>query len=204
MVHGVVPESQWFEITGVNVNVHECSEYQPRYHISTSNTHVRNDENRLFESLSIDMKMPESTKDTKLDKDCNQCPKTQVLSENKNAIVEDYSEIEIVSENFGNVRYDFIPLTVKSKKQLCSALKICSKNASKRQSAVISNMGHPKTTKQIASDGNCLFRAISYAISNRQEYYQKVRHAVVNHMRKNQEAFQSFLRYEYNSIEEYI
>lgn len=55
-------------------------------------------------------------------------------------------------------------------------------------------MGHPKTTKLIASDGNCLFRAISYAVSNRQEYYQKVRHAVVNHMRKNPEAFQSFLR----------
>lgn len=31
MVHGVVPESQWLEVTGVNV--YECSEYQSRYHI---------------------------------------------------------------------------------------------------------------------------------------------------------------------------
>lgn len=34
------------------------------------------------------------------------------------------------------------------------------KYVSKRQSAVISNIGHPKITKQIASDGNCLFRTI--------------------------------------------
>lgn len=200
MVHGVASESQWFEVTGVNLNVHECSGNESANHISTSNDHMGNDENCLFESSSIDKKTSQSTKD----KDWYQCPKTQLLSENKNAIVDDYSDIEIVSENFANMRYDFIPLTVKSKKKLCSALKICSKNVSKRTSAVISHKGHPKTTKQIASDGNCVFRAISYAVSNRQEYYQKVRHAVINHMRKNQEAFQSFLRAEYNSIEEYI
>lgn len=34
------------------------------------------------------------------------------------------------------------------------------KYVSKRQSAVISNIGHPKITKQIASDGSCLFRTI--------------------------------------------
>lgn len=34
MVHSVVQESQWFEVT--NVNVHECSEYQLRYHLSAT------------------------------------------------------------------------------------------------------------------------------------------------------------------------
>lgn len=46
MVHSVVPESQWFEVT--NVNVHECSEYQLRYHLSATNDKMGNVENSHF------------------------------------------------------------------------------------------------------------------------------------------------------------
>lgn len=46
MVHSVVPGSQWFEVT--NVNVHECSEYQLRYHLSATNDKMGHVENSHF------------------------------------------------------------------------------------------------------------------------------------------------------------
>lgn len=77
----------------------------------------------IFENPSVVTKMSESKKDTNQDIDSNQCSEAKFLSEKKNRIVGDYPEIDILSEMFA-IR----DLTAESKKQLCSALKMCSKN----------------------------------------------------------------------------
>lgn len=61
-------------------------------------------------------------------------------------------------------------------------------------------MGPPNDIKPIGKDGNCLCRAISYAVSNRQEYRMQVRTAVVNHMRESANALKSFLCPEFKSV----
>lgn len=50
----------------------------------------------IFENPSVVTKMSKSKKDT--NQDSNQCSEAQFLSEKKNRIVGDYSEIDILSE----------------------------------------------------------------------------------------------------------
>lgn len=61
--------------------------------------------------------------------------------------MDDYLDIEIVLENFVNMRYDFIFFIVKSKKKLCLVFKICLKNVLKRIFVVILYMGYLKIIK---------------------------------------------------------
>lgn len=114
------------------------------------------------------------------------------------------SDEDVLTEAEYNFSYGFSPLGVKNKKCLCRILGISPKHVLKAAHNAVSQMGPPLSTKQIASDGNCLFRAISYSVSNRQEHYKQVRNAVVNHMMKSSDALKSFLRPQYSSVEEYI
>lgn len=112
----------------------------------------------IFENPSVVTKMSESKKDTNQDIDSNQCSEAQFLSEKKKRIVGDYSEIDILSEILirGMILYLLQP---KVKKSYVQPSKFDQRTTI--HSAVISNMGHPKFTKQIANEGNCLFRAIA-------------------------------------------
>ncbi|VDI67928.1 Hypothetical predicted protein [Mytilus galloprovincialis] len=65
-------------------------------------------------------------------------------------------------------------------------------------------MGPPSATKTITGDGNCLFRAISYALSNRQEFFGNVRKAIVDHLMTNTEIFRSFLQPRFITVEQHI
>lgn len=119
----------------------------------------------IFENPSVVTKMSESKKDTNQDIDSNQCSEAKFLSEKKNRIVGDYPEIDILSEMFAIRDMILYLLQPKVKNSYVQPSKCVQRTAS--QSAVISNMGHPKITKQIASEGKCLFRAIADAISDR-------------------------------------
>ena len=44
-------------------------------------------------------------------------------------------------------------------------------------------LGTPSKLIQILGDGNCLFRALSYAVTGRQIYYTRVGAQIINHMR---------------------
>ena len=44
-------------------------------------------------------------------------------------------------------------------------------------------LGTPSKLTQILGDGNCLFRALSDAVTGRQIYYTRVRAQIINHMR---------------------
>ncbi|CAC5369154.1 unnamed protein product [Mytilus coruscus] len=84
-------------------------------------------------------------------------------------ITDTESDVEMFSaiDNF----YDFKPLNTDSKKKLCNIVKIPTKKNSKKITPNIYNMGPTSTTKTITGDGNCLFRAISHVLSNRQEFF---------------------------------
>ncbi|CAC5392240.1 unnamed protein product [Mytilus coruscus] len=71
---------------------------------------------------------------------------------------------------------NYIPLGYKTKRKLCSKYKISHKNI-KETSGVNEkfNMGKPINSKSIMSDGNSLFRALSFAITQRQEYHIQIR-----------------------------
>ena len=61
--------------------------------------------------------------------------------------------------------HDLLPLVVKH----------CSKSSKP--------LGTPSKLTQILGDGNCLFRALSYAVTGRQIYYTRVGAQIINHMR---------------------
>lgn len=110
----------------------------------------------IFENPSVVTKMSESKKDTNQDIDSNQCSEAQFLSEKKNRIVGDYSEIDILSEIFAIRDVILYLLQPKVKNRYVQPSKFVQRTTI--QSAVISNISHPKITKQIASEGKCLFR----------------------------------------------
>ncbi|CAC5393370.1 unnamed protein product [Mytilus coruscus] len=64
------------------------------------------------------------------------------------------------------------------------------------------NIGTPLKSKQITADGNCLFRAISYAVSNRQENFKQIRKELVRHIMCHSHQFNSFLDSE--TVNEYM
>ena len=44
-------------------------------------------------------------------------------------------------------------------------------------------LGTPSRLFQILGDGNCLFRALSYAVTGRQVYHTQMRAQIINHMK---------------------
>lgn len=53
-------------------------------------------------------------------------------------------------------------------------------------------------------DGNCLFRAVSHAISDSEENHQTLRMKTIKHAQKNSEKLRVILREGYSSVNEYI
>ncbi|XP_062574488.1 uncharacterized protein LOC134236336, partial [Saccostrea cucullata] len=204
MVLGVKQTNQWFEVTGVSVEINQGSSAETGLHYKKAEDKVKNtplksftvnfehgnQEHNSLEISSSDIEIVQQKRNANHDQTND--PKEQS------------SDVEILSEDFECQIYDFNPLTARIKRELCSTLKIPSKNVSTSQSGNVCNMGPPKATKPIKGDGNCLFRALSYAISNRQEYYHKVRCAVVNHLKGSAKELETFLRPEYESMEQYV
>ena len=50
-------------------------------------------------------------------------------------------------------------------------------------------LGTPSKLIQILGDGNCLFRALSYAVTGRQIYYTRVRAQIINHMNSSSDSY---------------
>ncbi|XP_065943020.1 myosin-2 heavy chain-like [Magallana gigas] len=62
----------------------------------------------------------------------------------------------------------------------------------------------PSKTRSIIGDGNCFFRALSFAIFGEECHHFKIRSAIVNHLLKNDSTFFSFLRSGYQSVCSYV
>ena len=50
-------------------------------------------------------------------------------------------------------------------------------------------LGTPSKLVRILGHGNCLFRAISYAVTGRQIYYTQVRAQIINHMNSSLDSY---------------
>ncbi|XP_061175632.1 uncharacterized protein LOC133184560 [Saccostrea echinata] len=209
LIQGVEQSNLWFEVTGARVAVLDSSVENSLNNQNMVEQIVPN----AFSPCHVQEHIDESERDRVSDLAIQSLMNStevklsayeeEIHDHYNDCSREHFSDVEVMLENETCVSFDFIPLTNKTKKKLCSMMKIPS-NQCQRQSDITYNMGSPKATKSIGMDGNCLFRAISYAVSNRQQYYQKIRSSVVNHMKNSADALKSFLRPGYESVEEYI
>lgn len=90
--------------------------------------------------------------------------------------------------------FDFIPLTPESKENICHDLNIpyiTTTDANAMSSRM--NLTKPMFEKKIAGDGNCFFRAISFSLTNSEDFHGIIRNAVCVHMMENEELFNPFL-----------
>ncbi|CAC5392243.1 unnamed protein product [Mytilus coruscus] len=65
-------------------------------------------------------------------------------------------------------------------------------------------MGKPVNSKSIMSDGNDLFRALSFAISQRQEYHLQVRKKIVDHILHISKDLSSYVPDPFENAAEYV
>ena len=68
---------------------------------------------------------------------------------------------------------------------LCHTLPLVVNHCSKHSKP----LGTPSKLIQIVSNGNCLFRTLSYAVTGRQTYYTQVRAQIINHMNSSLDSY---------------
>ncbi|VDI54287.1 Hypothetical predicted protein [Mytilus galloprovincialis] len=210
MVSGA-SQNQWFEVTGVSISIvgepvmYNNDHKVPENNEQMNNTNYSNIGNHetmntsdyeLPEIVEVEKReSPQNIKLTLFDIDSSESNANDNTNKNE-------SDVEIVSAT--DLSYDFKPINTIAKKKLCLIVKIPTKHIHKQITNTIFDMGPPSTTKSITGDGNCLFRAISYALSNRQEFYGNIRKAIVDHLIRNAEMFKSFLQPRFKTVEEHI
>ncbi|CAC5413595.1 unnamed protein product [Mytilus coruscus] len=206
-------QNQLFEVTGVCLNIYGqkpeshkpvlTSTYEFHKIIETPNrnSYEKNDEfTKTQENINLIDNISPEILECSID-NCNDIKEINEVHSHEN-IINTESDVEILSST--DVFYDFKPLNSVSKRKLCTIVKIPTKNISQQSTQTICNIGPPTATKTITGDGNCLFRAISYALSNRQEFFGTIRKAIVYHMTTNAEMFKSFLHPRFKTVEEHI
>ena len=113
-------------------------------------------------------------------------------------------DIEIIGQTRPNVM-TFSPLTFEVRQSLCDKFEI---EKSHLKSSFVSEecavIGKPNHVEKIRGDGNCFFRAISYALSGSENSHMKLRVATVDHLLTNQGKFQCVLRDGFVSLEDYV
>ncbi|CAC5414993.1 unnamed protein product [Mytilus coruscus] len=215
MVSGA-SQNQWFEVTGVNISI--VGEPVVYNNDDTSHKNRTNDYNvpgnhepmnicyyELPEIVEIEnKKSPDLPKiQEKINLTFDICSSESYADVPFNDdINKNESDVEILSAT--DFSYDFKPINTVAKKNICLIVKIPTKHIHKQITKTIFNMGPPSSTKSISDDGNCFFRAISYALSNRQEYFGNIKKAIVDHLIGNAERFKSFLQPRFKTVEEHI
>ncbi|CAC5392183.1 unnamed protein product [Mytilus coruscus] len=216
-------QNQWFEVTGVSICIYV---QEPESNIDYEHDELSQIHKPVIISDFEIPKIPETgnrnsdeflkTLENNMLSDhiSPEILKFNICSDNSNVfkennevhfdegIMDNESDVEILSSS--EMFYDFRPLNTFSKRKLCTIVKIPTKKISKLVTSNIYNMGSPSATKTITGDGNCLFRAISYALSNRQEYFGTLRKAIIDHLMTNAEMFKSFLQPRFKTVEEHI
>ncbi|XP_041461153.1 OTU domain-containing protein 4-like [Lytechinus variegatus] len=100
----------------------------------------------------------------------------------------------------------FKPLVSKEKKKCCEIINIPHFVASFENYAYEKwvPLEQPKDVKDIEDDGNCFYRAISFALTGSEEYHLIIRQAILTHLIENEDRFVGFLRMGYSSISHYV
>ncbi|XP_063435688.1 uncharacterized protein LOC134716608 [Mytilus trossulus] len=157
---------------------------------------VQGDVNAEFEVTGINIEIQDEDSATNnLDKFIGNINNREVIVDENN------SDVEFIGVPTQTC-YLFNPIDYYTKKKLCNILDIKSKFVLKNPLMPAHNIGTPLKSKQITADGNCLFRAISYAVSNRQENFKQIRNELVRHILRHSHQFNSFLDSE--TVNEYM
>ncbi|CAG2247573.1 unnamed protein product [Mytilus edulis] len=157
---------------------------------------VQGDVNAEFEVTGINIEIQDEDSVTNnLDKFIGNINNREVLEDENN------SDVEFIGVPTQTC-YLFNPIDYYTKRKLCNILDIKSKFVLKTPLMPTHSIGTPLKSKQITADGNCLFRAISYAVSNRQENFKQIRNELVRHILRHSHQFNSFLDSE--TVNEYM
>ncbi|XP_002733238.1 uncharacterized protein LOC100378309, partial [Saccoglossus kowalevskii] len=126
--------------------------------------------------------------------DCHTGGNNETLSED---------DVQVIASEHTPLLY--CPLTLELRESLCTVLNIQNEDKTEYiHSRLNMEMGEPCKTKTIKEDGNCFFRALSYALSGTENNHRKIRLAIVKHLKDNPTAFRSCLRSDYDSVENYL
>ena len=97
----------------------------------------------------------------------------------------------------------FAPLTVEIQRRLCDEL-LVPFHVAMSDVKPCETAGQPKICHEIESDGNCFYRAISFAVSNTESNHMEIRKLVCNFAVQEKAMMQSALRPQFDSVESYI
>ncbi|KAA0701445.1 ATP-dependent DNA helicase PIF1 [Triplophysa tibetana] len=120
-----------------------------------------------------------------------------------NNVVEVNSDVEFVSDVVSE-NMMFSPISRQMCQNVCTRLKVDFVKPDFTVFTRVGILGVPCKKDSIVADGNCYFRAISQAVSGTQKYHRKIRLAVVQQLKENNEKYRNILRREYSSVSEYI
>ncbi|XP_078328196.1 uncharacterized protein LOC144623624 [Crassostrea virginica] len=122
----------------------------------------------------------------------------------------DLNEVELIADedvsivNFEEGHFTFLPLNVDVKKGLCQKLNVPYIRYSTDMLSSQQTLSKPSSEKKIVGDGNCFFRAMSFSVTNTEDYYYVMRNAVCTHLNQNQELFKPFLRDNVKSVKNHL
>ncbi|XP_056598318.1 uncharacterized protein LOC130416992 [Triplophysa dalaica] len=116
---------------------------------------------------------------------------------------ENTSDVEFISQTV-NETFQFSPLTVQQQKSICLKLNMVNIVREQNDASVADEMAEPCVTKSIVGDGNCFFRAVTYAVSQDETEHRRMRRAVVTHILQNESNYTQYLREGHSSVADYI
>ncbi|XP_077364609.1 uncharacterized protein LOC144009028 isoform X1 [Festucalex cinctus] len=113
------------------------------------------------------------------------------------------ADVQIMG-NVTHKKMQFKPIGKQVVQDLCTRFKWDLEKLVVEESANGGLLGLPCQKEKIIGDGNCFFRAVSQAVCGSQKNHRKIRLAVVKQMESNAVVYETFLRSEYSSVDEYI
>ncbi|XP_062614203.1 uncharacterized protein LOC134275940 [Saccostrea cucullata] len=113
---------------------------------------------------------------------------------------------DVIFVGHEQLQYSFIPLTNDMKKHICQELNIpfISRRNAVEVQGQRTNIKEPSFQKETLGDGNCFFRAVSFSLTNSEDFHNIMRKAVCEHMMRNKELFKPFLKDGIQSVESHM
>ena len=103
--------------------------------------------------------------------------------------------------------FSYSPLTITRKRELCNGFGIRAAVDSvcePEQTSYLEKLRPPEQKRIITADGNCFFRALSYAISNTEVHHNVIRKVVLKFMQENQNAMSAYLPIQFKTVSDYV
>lgn len=132
----------------------------------------------------------------------NNPPTASVMNTSHANDTDKNTDVEII--NVSRMPFSYKPLSAVTKGRLCSEMGVRSENTKQLPLREMLAMGRVCETKSIEGDGNCFFRALSYAISGSENGHMKLRRGIVQHLETHAAEFHNYLRAEHSSVPHHL